>query len=79
MNQNNILIIGSGVAGLACAETLIKRGKSVRLYEASNRPGGRIKPLMGFANRHLEAGGQTFHSDETEYFQLAQKVGAKLV
>ncbi|CAD8115172.1 unnamed protein product [Paramecium primaurelia] len=77
MNQN-ILVIGAGVAGLASAQYLIKQGCNVRLFEASNRYGGRVKPLIGFSDRHLEAGGQTIHHPDNDYYKMAIETGAKL-
>jgi oxygen-dependent protoporphyrinogen oxidase len=39
---NDVLVIGSGIAGLAAAYELQRRGVSVRVLEASHRPGGVI-------------------------------------
>jgi monoamine oxidase len=39
--QQHVAIIGAGVAGLACADALVKAGLRVSLFEASNRVGGR--------------------------------------
>lgn len=39
-----IVIVGSGVSGLAAAERLVKAGfRHVRILEATKRSGGRIK------------------------------------
>jgi glutamate synthase (NADPH/NADH) small chain len=35
-----VAVVGSGPAGLACAEELVKRGHAVTVYEAMPRPGG---------------------------------------
>ena len=40
---SDILIIGAGIAALACAKQLHERGKSFKIYEASDRCGGRLK------------------------------------
>ncbi|MBR7835012.1 FAD-dependent oxidoreductase [Actinospica durhamensis] len=37
------VIIGAGMAGLACAEDLVKEGWSVRVLEAGDQPGGRMR------------------------------------
>ena len=37
-----VVVVGAGVAGLACARTLVSRGIDVVLFEASDRVGGRV-------------------------------------
>ncbi|MFQ3587399.1 MAG: FAD-dependent oxidoreductase [Fimbriimonadaceae bacterium] len=43
-------IVGAGVAGLAAAQTLVRAGHDVVVFEKSKRPGGRCasRPLEGF-------------------------------
>ncbi len=38
-----IAIIGSGPAGLACAQQLVRSGYQVRVYEKADRPGGLLR------------------------------------
>ena len=38
-----VIIIGAGVAGLAAAYDLAKRGHEVAVYEAGDRPGGQVR------------------------------------
>ncbi len=53
----SVLVLGGGLAGLACAFELGKRGFDVRVLEAQERPGGRIRTLRGFPDGlHAEAG-----------------------
>ncbi|WP_343208148.1 glutamate synthase subunit beta [Anaerolentibacter hominis] len=47
-----VAVIGSGPAGLACADQLNKRGHLVSVYERSDRPGGLL--LYGIPNMKLE-------------------------
>lgn len=56
-----VAVIGSGPAGMACADTLNKRGHSVVLFEASDRVGGYLrygvpdfKLDKGFIDRRVE-------------------------
>jgi phytoene dehydrogenase-like protein len=37
------IIVGAGLAGLACARDLTKAGQKVKLLEASDAPGGRVR------------------------------------
>ncbi len=41
--ENPVIIVGGGIAGLACARRLKEHGIPVRILEASGRTGGRIK------------------------------------
>jgi glutamate synthase (NADPH/NADH) small chain len=40
---HRVAVVGSGPAGLACAEELVKRGHHVTVYEAAPRPGGLLR------------------------------------
>ena len=42
-NQPDVLVIGAGIAGLTAAKLLKEAGKTVKLIEASNSIGGRVK------------------------------------
>ena len=44
-NDIKVIVLGAGIAGLACAKELIKRGYSVLMLEARTRPGGRLKSV----------------------------------
>ncbi len=41
--KQNAIIVGAGVAGLACAIRLQKQGYDVTIFEAADTPGGKIK------------------------------------
>ncbi len=43
MPDHDIVIVGAGLSGLRCAEELTKKDYSVRVLEASDRIGGRIR------------------------------------
>ncbi|MFT5904584.1 MAG: phytoene dehydrogenase-like protein [Cryomorphaceae bacterium] len=42
-NSPEVIIIGAGLSGLACALELIKEGVSVQLVEQDDAPGGRVR------------------------------------
>jgi len=39
----DVLIVGAGMAGLACARQLIRKGFEPLILEASDAPGGRVR------------------------------------
>ena len=43
MQDTEILIVGAGVAGLACGLTLQQAGKQVRIFDSSDVVGGRVR------------------------------------
>lgn len=65
-----VLVIGAGVAGLTCAADLCAAGLSVRILEAGDRPGGRMRTDTrdGF---QLDRG---FHVFNTDYPQVGRRV-----
>ena len=54
-----IVIVGAGLSGLACARRLAKAGLPFTIHEASNGPGGRVRTdlVEGF---RLDRGFQVF-------------------
>ena len=71
-------IVGAGLAGLACADTLKAQGVRASVYEAAARTGGRCWTLRGyFPGQVAERGGElidTFHTTILGYakrFRLA--------
>lgn len=47
----HIAIVGAGVAGLRCAEVLLKHGAKISIFEGRNRVGGRF--CQGKVGDHL--------------------------
>ena len=56
--ENDVIVVGAGIAGLCCAIDLIDQGMNVLLLEASDRAGGRVRSdqLDGYT---LDRGFQT--------------------
>lgn len=61
LTSGNVIIVGAGAAGLYAAKVLKEAGINVIILEASDTHGGRVKPLEGFADFHVEAGAEFVH------------------
>ena len=77
-------IVGAGLAGLACADTLKTRGIRASIYDAATRPGGRCWSLRHFfPGQVAERGGElidTLHKTMLGYarrFNLTIEDGSK--
>ena len=67
----SVAVVGSGPAGLACAQQLVRAGHEVHVYEKNGNPGGLLRygiPDFKMEKRHIErrvaqmeAEGVTFH------------------
>ncbi|MEC8258776.1 MAG: FAD-dependent oxidoreductase, partial [SAR324 cluster bacterium] len=65
MEEQPVLIVGAGIAGLCCAIHLHKAGRKVRIFEASDGIGGRVRTdkVDGFL---LDRGFQVFLTEYSE-------------
>ena len=75
-----VLVIGGGLAGLSATRSLRHRGHHVRLFEASDRLGGRVWTLRGFlaGGQVSEHGGEFVSSEHSAMRGLARKFGLGL-
>ncbi|MFI5171145.1 MAG: flavin monoamine oxidase family protein [Chitinophagales bacterium] len=76
-----IVIVGSGMAGLHAAFTLKKSGLMPKIYEASSRSGGRMytaKDLLG-EGLTTELGGEFIDSTHTDMFNLIKEFNLPLI
>jgi monoamine oxidase len=76
-----VAIVGAGVAGLTCAYRLMQAGIASRVFEASDRIGGRTWTLRGyFAEGQIaEHGGEFISIGQREVQDLAYELGLSLV
>ncbi|MDB4231079.1 NAD(P)/FAD-dependent oxidoreductase, partial [Gammaproteobacteria bacterium] len=72
----DVIILGAGAAGLMCAITAGKRGKTVLVLEKSNKPGKKILMSGGgrcnFTNLYVEA--EQFLSNNPHFCKSALKM-----
>lgn len=79
-SQNpSVIVIGAGAAGMYAASWLKAKGAQVTILESSNRRGGRIKGLTGFADFIVEAGAEYIHGNNSMLYQWSVAQGAQFV
>ena len=74
--DNQVAVVGGGVAGLAAASSLSKAGFDVVLLEAADYFGGRVKqaqPFKGFAP--VDLGGEFIHGSDSIINRTAKENG----
>lgn len=76
-DRKDIAVVGAGMSGLLCAWLLQRAGHRVRIYEANNIPGGRVKTLRdGFTNGlYAEAGAMRIPVKHSLTLHLVQRFG----
>lgn len=79
MAARTVIVIGAGAAGLAAAERLVAAGVETTVLEASDRAGGRVRHLEGFADFHIELGAEEVHGLENCLIPLVKQTGAELM
>jgi monoamine oxidase len=73
--SRDVLVLGAGLAGLACARDLAAAGADVELLEARGRPGGRVEQEVLEDGRVVQLGGELVGSFHTAYLALAAELG----
>jgi monoamine oxidase len=79
-SDEEVVIVGAGIAGLTAAWRLHQSGVRVRIIEAQNRIGGRMFSLRGFFPdaQVIELGGELIDSNHVRIRALATEMGLAL-
>ena len=80
-DDRRIIIIGAGLAGLACSYDLYKAGYNVILLEARSRPGGRVRTYRDpFADGlYAEMGAEYVDSEDHYVKKYAKEFGLSIL
>lgn len=71
----DVVVVGAGLAGLTAARELVKKGKSVVVLEADNRPGGRVWTHLLDDGEGTERGGAYVGPTQNHILGLAKELG----
>lgn len=77
-HDTDVVVIGGGYSGLACARALVAAGRQVLVLEARDRVGGRClnQTLPAPYNRYVVEGGAEFIGPgQTRMYELVQQLG----
>ncbi|MEU0068187.1 protoporphyrinogen oxidase [Streptomyces sp. NPDC006332] len=70
----HVIVVGAGIAGLAAAHRLLRRGSRVTVLEASDRVGGKLLPGE-IAGARVDLGAESMLARRPEAVALAREVG----
>lgn len=73
----DVVVIGAGVGGLACARSLADAGMEVTVLEAAQRVGGRIRTLHRSGGAAVELGAQVIHGTDCSTWDVVRGAGLR--
>ena len=77
--QQHVVVVGAGLAGLSCASHLARRGCKVTVLEARDRLGGRVFTLRDWqGDYHVEGGAEFIDSHHRHVIHYARHFGLAL-
>uniref|UniRef100_A0A1L8E4N5 Putative amine oxidase n=1 Tax=Nyssomyia neivai TaxID=330878 RepID=A0A1L8E4N5_9DIPT len=79
-NEDDVIVLGAGLAGIGAALTLQKAGFRTRLIEAKSHPGGRVRTISlapeSTDTAPVEAGAQWLHGKQNQLYLEALNADA---
>ena len=79
VERADVIVIGAGLAGLACARDLLAAGADVLVVEGRGRAGGRVESELLDDGRVLQLGGEIVGEVHHAYLGLVAELGLSLV
>jgi monoamine oxidase len=76
-HQTDVVVVGAGMAGLAAARELERRGIGNLVLEARDRAGGRLESIDAGDGVRLDVGGQWIGPTQDRIAALAREFGAE--
>jgi len=77
--KGRVAIIGAGAAGLYAGYLLQQKGADYVIYEASERIGGRVRPLKGFTDFEIELGAEQIHGKNSVWYDWVKSTTASFL
>ena len=72
--MSKLIVVGGGIAGLIAAYEASRAGRSVRIFEASEKCGGLISSTV-LAGLNIDSGAESFAITRPETLQLIHEIG----
>ena len=69
----DVVVIGAGAAGLSCAQALVRAGLRPVVWEARDRPGGRIATWRTPDDQPIELGAQVVHGSDNPLWMILEE------
>ena len=77
--KGKVIVVGAGASGLYAAYLLHQAGIEVQILEASDKSGGRVRPLEGFTDFPVELGAEIVHGQRSIWHDIVRDHGGTFV
>lgn len=77
--DGNVIILGAGAAGLSAAQQFLDKNIQVKILEASDRYGGRIRLRKEFFDFPMEEGADWIYGNNNTWYSTIESAGAETI